>query len=139
MAQATGPLQRSQRKLKMKLDGKDVYVVDLVNDDLDRMDEIMDEYAELEREKTTLGEKVDECEDDDERKGLRAEVRALTREQRKLDLQILGLYIEDKDGEPFSEEDLAKTPVRVQTALTTEASKKTYGTEGPTPGTSDER
>jgi predicted transcriptional regulator len=127
---------RLPRKLTEKIDGKDVYVVELLNDDLDRVDEISDEYAELERHKTDLDQQVRESDDADERKQLREQARQVSRQQRELDVKMLAVYIEDKDGERFTEEVLAQVPVRVQTALMKQATEKTYGGgEGPTPGT----
>lgn len=132
---AQGTLRAQARKLTEKIDGQDAYVVDLVNDDLDRIDELGDEYAELERLKLDVD--VDGCEDAEERKTLRARVRELSRQQRALDTKMLGLYVEGKDGVRFDEDVLAKVPVRVQTALIKQATGLIYGTdEGPTPQTS---
>lgn len=123
------------RKLTDKIDGKDVFVVELVNDDLDQIDELVDEYSELERLKADID--VDASNDPDERKQLRAQIRDLTRQQRVLDTQMLGLYVEGKGNEKFPEDVLAKVPVRAQTALLKEAVERIYGAgEGPTPGTS---
>jgi hypothetical protein len=134
---APGTLTKQNRKLAEKIDGHDVYAKDLVNDDLDVIDERMDDYAELQREIADLEAQVRSCDDKDERNALRAQVRAMTREMRAMDTQMLGLYIEDKLGEPFTPEDLAKLPVRAQTILTRQATEKIYGdAEGPTPGTS---
>lgn len=130
-----GTLQRQARKLDEKIDGHDVYHVDLVNDDLDRVDELTDDYAELERQKQDID--VDDTDTPEERAELRAQVRGLTRRQRALDSQMLGLYVEDKDGNRFDEELLAKVPVRVQTKLIRQATEKIYGgPEGPTPAAS---
>jgi hypothetical protein len=125
------------RKLTEKIDGKDVYVVELLNDDLDQADELTDEYSELERHKTDLDRQIRESDDADERKQLREQAREIAREQRRLDVKMLAVYIEDKDGERFTEDVLARVPVRVQTVLMRQATEKIYGGgEGPTPGTS---
>lgn len=134
-----GALQKQVRKLAEKIDGRDVYARDLVNDDMDENDELGDDYAELARLKADLRVQIKEEDDDDARKQLRAQVRDLSREQRVLDVRMLDLYVEDKDGERFGEETLAKTPVRVQTALINQAAKLIYGDEDPTPGSSDGR
>jgi chromosome segregation ATPase len=132
-----GTLQRQTRKLAEKIDGRDVYAKDLVNDDLDQIDELGDEYDELEHQKRDLARQIREAEDADERKQLRAQARDLTRQQRAMDTQMLGLYVEDKDGNPFDTDTLAAVPVRVQTSLMNDASKKIHGgDEGPTPETS---
>lgn len=134
---APGNLQRQTRKLAEKIDGRDVYVKDLLNDDLAQIDEIGDDYDELGRAKKDLTAEIDDTDDVDERKELRARVRELTQQQRALDTKMLGLYVEDKDGEPFDDDILEKVPVRAQTALMKEASEKIYGgDEGPTPETS---
>lgn len=135
---AAGVITKQNRKLAEKIDGHDVYAKDLVNDDLDEIDERMDDYLELQRSIAALEAEVKVCDDADERKDLRAQARALNREARQVDTAMLGLYVEDKTGEPFAVEELAKLPVRVQTALTKQATEKIYGDadEGPTPGTS---
>lgn len=128
------------RKLSEKIDGQDVYVAELVNDDYDRRDEILDDFDELERQKADLQREVDDTEAADVRRELRARIRELTKQQRSIDTQMLGIYIEDKDGNPFDQEVLEKTPVRVQNALMTQAAQKIEGdTEGPTPGSSAAR
>jgi hypothetical protein len=133
-----GALTKTLRKLPEKLDGRDVYATELVNDDLDTLDEMFDEYAELEREKADLDAQIRECEDTDERKELRAKARGLAHDMRQIDLRMLSLYIEDKDGNDFADDVLAKVPVRVQTKLTNSATDLIHGRdEGPTPGASD--
>lgn len=124
------------RKLSEKIDGRDVYVADIVNDDLEQLEELNDVNAELQRSKDDLERDIDECDNAEERKELRARAREVSREQRTVGVQMLGIYVEDKDGERFAEETLAATPVRVQTVLLTEATKKIYGDAGPTPGMS---
>lgn len=125
------------RKLHGKIDGREVLVIELVNDDLDKIDELIDEYSELERQRAELAQKINDCDDQDERLQLRAKARELTREMRVLDTRMLGLYVEDKDGNRFDDDVLAKAPVRVQTELIKQATSKVYGDdEGPTPGTS---
>ncbi len=125
------------RRLSDKIDGRDVYVADLVNEDLDAIDEIIDDYDELVRQQGDLAAQVKAAEDPEERKQLRAQAREISREMRVLDTRMLDRYVEDKDGERFGEEMLAGVPVRVQTALMKQATAKVYGDgEGPTPGTS---
>lgn len=136
-----GTLTKQARKLTEKIDGNDVFVTDLVNDDLDNLDEMFDEYAELERQISEISAKLAGEDDAGERAKMRAQTRALKHDQRAVDLSMLGLYTEDTDGNDFPVEVLAKVPVRVQTSLTRQATKLIYGSddEGPTPGSSDAR
>lgn len=132
---AEGTLRRGIRKLTEKIDAGDVFATDLVNDDLARIEELRDDYTELARLKADIARDVKESDDPEERKELRARTRALTRQQRDLDTQMLGLYVEDKDGNRFSEETLARIPVRAQVALFKQATDRIYGDdEGPTSG-----
>jgi hypothetical protein len=129
-----GPLQKSSRKLDRKIDGRDVYVTQIVNDDLDRVEELTDESDELIHEQQRLREELKELEDADERKEMLAKIRDLSRQRRVFDLQTLAIYVEDKDGAAFDDETLASLPVADQIALITQAAKHIYGTdEGPTP------
>lgn len=148
---------RLPRKLNEKIDDRAVYVRDLVNDDLDRIEELIDDYNELEREadeirrrldgasdrdeikslRARLGETTDPDErddirellegsvkDPDERRQLREQVRDIARRQRDMDAEMLGLYVEDENGEPFDRETLDRVPVRVRGSLTSQAAKK---------------
>lgn len=137
-----GTLTKQVRKLTEKIDGRDVYARDLVNDDLDAIDEITDDWSELQRRMVDLARDIDQSDDPEQRKQLRAQVRELKREQRKLDEQMLSRYVEDNAGEPFAPEAIATTPVRIHTTLISQASKLTHGgsdDEGPTPAASDGR
>lgn len=135
---APGTLQRQARKLDHKISDADVFVRDLVNDDLDQIDELTDDYNEIVRERRDLYVEIAASEDAEERKQLRAKARALTKQTRELDTRMLGLYIEDKTGEPFGDDVLAQVPVRVQTELIKQATEMVHGKddEGPTPETS---
>jgi hypothetical protein len=123
------------RKLDGEIDGKPVYVRDLVNDDLDENDEIRDQWAEINRQRLDVLADIDESDDPDERRDMRARGRGLARELRTLDTTMLGLYVESADGERYPMDVLEQVPVRVQTALIRQAMEKIYGSddEGPTP------
>ncbi len=124
---APGALTKQHRKLAEKIDGKDVYAVDITNDDLERIEEISDDHDELGRQAADLSKDIRECEDTDERKRLRGEVRDLLRQQRALDSEALAHLIEDKDGEKLPLEIVAALPVRVQLRLQEQANKLVYG------------
>lgn len=130
---ATSP--KLPRKLKHKIDGKDVYFRELTNDDLDGIDELGDQYDEVSRRITDLQAEIKEIDDADERADKRAAGRELARERRRIDTEMLDHYVESGDGERFGFEVLCAVPVRVQTALMTEAAGKIYG-EDPTTGAS---
>lgn len=136
---ATGQLQRSSRKLNGKIVGKDVFARDMLNSDLDEADEVQDEYDELVRQRSDLAKRVDDSDDTDERKGLREQLRALSREIRVLDERTLSIYVETSGRERFAAEDIASTPVRMQTMLMAQAAKHVHGgaDEVPTPGQAD--
>lgn len=125
-----------ERKLDALIDGKPVYVRELVNADLDENDEVRDEYAEITRQRADLVAELDELDDPEERNAKRAEARDLARELRRLDTAMLGLYVETGDGDRYPQETLERVPVRVQTALIRQAMEKIYGgdDEGPTQG-----
>ncbi len=124
---AQGPLQKQVRKLAEKVDGKDVYAVDITNDDLERIEEISDDHDELGRQAADLSKQIRECEDTGERQQLRGEVRDLSSRQRALDSEALARLLEDKDGEKFALEIVAALPVRIQLRLQQQANKLVYG------------
>lgn len=133
-----GMALRASLKLDGQVDGRDAYVREIVNEDLDKIDELRDEWAELNQQRGEIGERIEEttgAENVETRRGLRGEVRDLSRQLRAFDTQMLGLYITDSEGEQFSEAALAAVPVRLQTALIKQATDKIYGVEeGPTSG-----
>jgi hypothetical protein len=132
-----GTLQKQDRKLSAKINDEDAYLRELVNDDLDEYDEITDEIAELELIRSRLDDEIAASDDADQRKELRLDLRAHTRQQRQLTVRLLGVFVEDKSGERFADDALAKIPLRVQSVLLDEATKRVFGqAEGPTPGTS---
>lgn len=123
------------RKLGHKVDGKDAYFRELLNDDLDEVDELGDEYDEVNHRIRTLRKDLEDIDDAEERQALRAQVRELVRERRRIDTEMLDRYIENSDGERFGFDVLKTVPVRVQTELMTQAAGKIYG-EDPTTGAS---
>jgi hypothetical protein len=135
---AAGTLKNQTRKLEHKIADGEVFVRDLVNADLDQIDEVTDEYNEVLRARHDLQVEIGDCDDAEERKQLRARARELTKQLRVLDTRMLGLYIEDKTGEPFADEVLADVPVRIQTALIKQSIEMVHGKddEGPTTETS---
>lgn len=121
------------RRLDGLIDGKAVYVRDLLNDDLDESDLVRDQYAELVRQRDDVNEEVAACDDADERVALRERGRELSRELRRLDTTMLGLYVESAEGDRYPHDTLERVPVRVQTTLIRQAMEKIYGgDEGPT-------
>lgn len=120
------------RKLPDKIDGQEVLVRDLVNADLDAIDELTDEYEEVERQRSDLRKQIDESDDPKERRELRAEARKLAKQSRDMNTQMLGRYVESKDGQPFEEEALATTPIRVQTLLIQAAAAILFPEDRPT-------
>lgn len=133
-----GQALRASLKLNGQVDGRDAYVRELVNADLDEIDELRDEWAELNQQRAEIAERIEGTsgtENAETRRGLRAEARGLSRQLRAFDTRMLGLYVTDEAGERFAEEALAAVPVRLQTALIKQATDKIYGAEeGPTPG-----
>lgn len=121
----------AKRKLPEKIDGKDVLVRDLTNDDLDAIDKLTDEYAEIEKQRDEILAQVDEAESSDERRELRAKARELAKQGRAMSTQMLGLYIETVNGEPFDHSlQLSALPIRVQTALIEAATAILFPREG---------
>lgn len=134
-----GSLQKAAktqgRKLPDKIDGQEVLVRDLTNDDLDAIDELTDEYAELEQQRNDLLKEVEamECiEAADERRELRKQARDLAKQGRLMNTRMLGLYVETKDGQPFDQATLDGLPIRIQTALITAASAILFPEDRPT-------
>lgn len=153
---AEGDLRRETRRLAPHMiDGRPVYARVVTNKDLARKDEMDDEIAELRLRYAKLagedavgpgGERVhvpgdiDECEDVEERKAMRAEARAIAAELRDRDSLLLDVYIVDENGESFPDEVLINTPFRDLNRLSQVAANYAYGVEdsdeGPKP---DER
>jgi hypothetical protein len=127
------PSPKAPRRLGENIAGREALVAEVTNADLDEIDELQDEYAELSRQQADLERDIDASDDPTERKRLRAQRRDLAKELRILDTRLLGKYIETSDGERFDDETLAAIPVRVQTALMRKAAKIVYGDVGPTP------
>lgn len=142
---AEGSLERSTRRMEgFQIDGRPVFARNITNADLERKDEMDDELSELRLEYRKLvggdvraddGEivhtpgEVDACEDADERKELRARARALMADIRTRDTLLLRLYVEDENGEPFSDEALKATPFRVLSKLSLKATEYAFGVE----------
>lgn len=120
------------RKLPDKIDGQEVLVRDLVNADLDAIDELTDEYAELEQQRADLLKQVEDSDDPVERGELRKQARELAKQGRWMNTQMLGLYVETKEGEPFDDEALSATPIRVQTSLIQAAAAILFPEDRPT-------
>lgn len=133
-----GQALRASLKLNGQVDGRDAYVRELVNADLDEIDELRDEWAELNQQREEIARRIEDApgaENAEVRRRSRAEARDLSRQLRAFDTRMLGLYITDDAGERYSEEALAAVPVRLQTLLIKQATDKIYGAEeGPTPG-----
>jgi hypothetical protein len=135
-------LQAQALKAALRLDGqvggRGAFARELVNADLDEVDELRDEWAELNQQRAELAERIEGtvgAENAEARRRLRGESRDLARQLRAIDTRMLGLYITDEEGGRFDAEVLAGVPVRVQTALIKQATDKIYGAdEGPTPG-----
>lgn len=134
---AAGALQKAAkiagRKLPDQISEQDVFVRDLTNDDLGAVDELTDEYAELETQRAELLKQVEDAETADDRRDLRAQARALAKEGRSMNTRMLGLYIESKDGQPFEQQVLDALPVRVQTSLIRAATEILFPEDRPTP------
>jgi hypothetical protein len=142
---AEGTLARQTRRLdSFVIEGRPVFARNITNADLERKDEMDDEIAELRLRHEQLvgsdalddvGERVhtpgeiDNCEDPDKRRELRAEARHLAAEMRKRDALMLGLYVEDENGDAFSDEALKALPYRVRTKMAEKASMYAYGVE----------
>jgi hypothetical protein len=131
------------RKLDGQLDDRDVYAKRITNADLARKDEMDDEVEEFRREYARLvgldtrdpatgdvvhidGE-IDDEEDEHERLELRAKARGIADSMRRLDARMLGVYVEDENGEAFPDEVFEATPIQTLTALTRQATEWTYG------------
>jgi hypothetical protein len=138
-------MERDSRRMDgFQIDGRPVFARNITNADLERKDEMDDELAELRLQYRklvgsdvrtddgeivhTLGE-VDDCKDADERKELRARARALMADIRNRDTLLLRLYVEDENGEPFSDEALKATPFRVLTKLSQKATEYAFGVD----------
>lgn len=142
---AEGDLQRATRRLAPHMiGGRPVFARTVTNKDLARKDEMDDEIAELRLRYAKLagedavgpgGERVhvpgdiDECEDVEQRKAMRAEARQLAAELRDRDSLLLSIYIEDENGEPFSDEALINTPFRDLNRLSQVAANYAFGVE----------
>lgn len=140
-----GNLERQSRRLApFTIDGRPVFARKITNDDLERKDEMDDEIAELQLlhaklvgrnvtdgdgDRAHLPGEVDDCEDPEERKRIRAEARAIAKKLRDLDALQLRLYVEDENGESFSEDVVKAIPIRDQTRLGHKATSYAFGVE----------
>lgn len=137
-------LERQARRMDVAIEGRPVFARSITNADLERKDEMDDELAELRRRHAKLTGRdaraddggvvhvpgdVDECEDDERRLDLRREARELMKEIRRRDTLLVSLYIEDENGEPFSENALLSTPFRVVSKLSQRATEWAFGIE----------
>lgn len=142
---AEGSLERSTRRMAgFEIDGRAVFARNITNADLERKDEMDDELAELRLKYRKLaggdvrsddGEvvhipgEIDDCDDADQRAELRRNARELMAEIRTRDTLLLSLYVEDEQGEPFSDEALKAAPFRVLTKLSQKATEYAFGVE----------
>jgi hypothetical protein len=142
---AEGSLERRGRLLEsFTIADRPVYARNIVNDDLARKDEMDDELAELrlrhaklvghdvidgDGDRVHVPGEVDDCDDPEKRRELRAEARRIAAQMRELDALMLGLYVEDENGELFPDEALKALPFRVRTKLSERASMYAYGVE----------
>lgn len=152
---AEGSLERSTRRMDgFQIDGRQVFARNITNADLERKDEMDDELAELGLRHAKLvgvdrrtiargagenGEdeiivehdpgEVDECDDPGRRAEIRYEARALAKEIRRLDTLLVALYLEDEQGERFSDEVLLNVPLRVIRKLSVPATMYAFGAE----------
>ncbi len=134
MASIKAQAAANKRKLTESIGTENTYARDLVNDDLDAIDELTDEYAEIQRQISDLHKQIDDEDDADARKALRLEVRTLASEIRALDVQMVDAYIEKADGERFGAAVLSGIPVRVQTLLLKQAAAIVNGEDPTTAG-----
>lgn len=134
MASIKAQAAANNRKLTESIGDENTYVRELVNADLDTIDELTDEYAEVQRQISDLHKQIDDEDDTDARKDLRAEVRALATEIRALDVRMVDAYVEKADGERFGVEALTGVPVRVQTLLLKQAASIVNGEDPTTAG-----
>jgi hypothetical protein len=127
---AEGDLERRARKMDgFTIDERQVFARNITNADLARKDEADDEIAELQRQGAELDEKIEACEDREERLELRAQARQLAIELRDRDALLLRMYIEDERGEQFADEVLQATPFRVLRKLSVKATAYAFGVE----------
>jgi len=134
MASIKAQAAANKRKLAESIGDENSYVRDLVNDDLDAIDELTDEYAEVQRQISDLHKQIDDEDDTASRKVLRAEVRALATEIRALDVRMVDAYVEKAGGERFGVDVLTGVPVRVQTLLLKQAASIVNGEDPTTDG-----
>jgi hypothetical protein len=135
---------KANRKMNAQIGGREVYAREITNADLERKDEMEDELTEMRRaygrlvgsdERSADGEVVhtrglvDEEEDPDRRRELRSKARDLMKEIRRGDTLMLGIYVEDEDGEPFSDEALLSASFRVQALLSKKATSWAFGVD----------
>lgn len=127
---AEGSLERSARRMAgFEIDGRPVFARNITNADLERKDEMDDDLAELRMEYADLEKQIEESEDTDQRRELRAEARRMMSTIRQRDTLLVSLYIEDEQGERFSEEALLGTPFRVVSKLSVKATEYAFGVE----------
>lgn len=120
---------RTRRMDGFQIDGRQVFARNITNADLERKDEMDDELAELRMEYAELGQRIEECEDTERRRALRSEARALMSRIRQSDTLLVSLYLEDEQGERFSDEALLSTPFRVISKLSVKATEYAFGVE----------
>lgn len=127
---AEGSLERSARRMAgFEIDGRSVFARNITNADLERKDEMDDELAELRMEYAALEKQIEECEDADRRRELRAEARRMMSTIRQRDTLLVSLYIADEDGERFPDDALLSTPFRVVSKLSVKATEYAFGVE----------
>lgn len=119
----------SRRMDGFMIDGRPVFARNITNADLERKDEMDDELAELRMEYAELEKQIEECEDTDRRRELRSEARQMMSTIRQRDTLLVSLYIEDEQGELFSDESLLNTPFRVVSKLSVKATEYAFGVE----------
>jgi hypothetical protein len=135
MASIKAQAAANKRKLTEKIGDENTYVRDLVNDDLDVIDVLRDEYNEVLSQLGELQDQIDDEDDADARKELRAKSRELVTEARVFDVRMVDAYIEKADGERFGVEVLAATPVRTLTLLLRQANAMTRAEDPEDPTT----
>lgn len=127
---AEGSLERSTRRMDgFTIDGRPVFARNITNADLERKDEMDDDLAELRMEYASLEKQIEECEATDERRELRARARQMMSNIRQRDTLLTSLYIEDENGEAFTDAALLATPFRVVSKLAVKATEYAFGVE----------
>jgi hypothetical protein len=123
-------MERDSRRMDgFQIDGRPVFARNITNADLERKDEMDDELAELRMEYAELEKQIEECEDAERRRICRAEARQMMSQIRQRDTLLVSLYLEDEQGERFSDEALLSTPFRVVSKLSVKATEYAFGVE----------